>query len=265
MAVARDTGTRTTTSTTGTTRSNTGTGPVGLFVASYDVTTGVPGAPTLHLRLMVYAPERTVTGYGGITQAVEDPPAWATRLDGDFTYLTVMGPGSHILVTLTGYPPVLMPPGTGAGPALLPNCGVRLLLDESWQSGVGSFWYVDGNGVRHDVDDARVTRAADAAAAPAAAERTLDLGTVALLPEQVTATYAGDRLVIHASGHEDGVADIHVEESPIRIFPPQFLLVGRPSPAIGSFPYATTGVFDATGLTEVTFHADGESRSFPVT
>lgn len=251
MAVAGDTGTK---------NERTTTTPVGLFIASYDITTGLMGAPTLHVQLSVYPPEKSVTGYGTISQAINPPPSFRTRLDGTYTYLTVMGPGSRLLVTLTGYPYGIWPPGGGGGPVLLPNCELRMLLEESWQEGVASFWYLDDQGRKHEIEDAKVTKTATSGA-----DEAIDLRQVSLMPEKVEAHYVDDRLVIHVNGHEDGVTNIHVVKQMIEIYPPEFAVLGHQTPAIGMFPYAATGVFDVSGLTEVTFSANGERKSFPVT
>lgn len=248
MAVASD---------TGTTRAQDGT-KAGLFVATYEISTGLAGAPTLHAQLSVYTPEKQVSGIGHITQALPTPPDFATKLDGSFTYLTVMPDDTHILVTLTGYPVVAWPPGGGIGPVLLPNCEVRMLLDASWRTGPASFWYVDETG-KHEIENATARLVEPETAT------TIDLNQVRLAPEKVEARYVDERLVIHVSGQADGVHGIQVVELPMTIYPPEFAVVGYTWPAIGMFPYAATGRFDVSGLTEVVIVEPGGPKTYPVT
>jgi hypothetical protein len=66
---------------------------------------------------------------------------------------------------------------------------------------------------------------------------------VKLTPEEVTAKWLDSTLVIHGSGHEDGVADITIERLADEVWPPEFEVVGEQSPAIGMFPYAVTRTF----------------------
>lgn len=247
MAVASD---------TGTTRAN-DTARAGLFVATYEISTGLAGAPTLHVQLSVYTPEKRVSGIGHITQALPKQPDFATKLDGSFTYLTVMPDETHILVTLTGYPIVTWPSGGGVGPVLLENCEVRVLLDASWRTGPASFWYVDETG-RHEIENATARLVEPATAA------TIDLSQVRLQPENVEASYVDGRLVIHASGQADGIQGIHIMELPMTIYPPEFAIVGHTWPGIGMFPYAVTGTFDVSGLTEVTIVGPRGPEKYPV-
>jgi hypothetical protein len=119
----------------------------GLFVAAYDISTGLAGAPTLHAQLSVYTPDKRVSGLGHVTQAVQRPPGFVTRFDGSYTYLTVMPKVTHVLLTLTGYPEFL--------PVMQPNAEVRMLLDPTWRTGTATFWYADGTG-RHEFENAKV-------------------------------------------------------------------------------------------------------------
>ena len=141
MAVASDTGTR---------NAKAGIEQVGLFPVGYTITTGLPGAPTLHVQLTVSTPDKRVTGIGHITQALEHPPQFVSDLGGSYTYLTVMPDVTHILVTLRGFP---------ISPLLQPNCELSMLLDIAWKGGPASFWYVDG-GPKQVIENATATLAA---------------------------------------------------------------------------------------------------------
>jgi hypothetical protein len=131
------------------------TAPAGLFLARFEVGGELPGAPLLHLAFTVYTPGRTVTGLGRLTQAVNPPLDVASRLGGDYTYLTVMPNESTLLVTATGYPVVEAPADAGILPVLPPNLTLRMVLDKDWQSGVANYSYLSG-GAWHEVTDAPV-------------------------------------------------------------------------------------------------------------
>src|ERR1700730_16567287 len=108
---------------------------VGLFPVCYEITTGLPGAPRFTVNLLVNTPRKTVTGYGVITQTTNPPLNVETKLDGDFSYMAVMGKEASILVVLTGHFPLKWPPHAGIGPVILPNVQVRMVLANNWQSG----------------------------------------------------------------------------------------------------------------------------------
>jgi hypothetical protein len=118
----------------------------GLFVAAYEISTGLAGAPTLHVHLVVDAPSKAVTGIGYLTQAVSPAPTYRTWYRGSFTYLTFMPNEENILVTAVGYPP-----GTLPIEPIAPNGDLRMALDASWTAGVATFRY-DG----HEIENATV-------------------------------------------------------------------------------------------------------------
>ena len=124
----------------------------GLFIVSYLVGNEMPGAPLLHLDLMVSTPNKEVSGRGVVTQAINPPLNVVSKVSGDFTYMTVMPKNTHILVVLTGYPVIKWPIHGGIGPVIPPNLQVRMVLNEDWQEGIANFTYVDDNGVSHVID-----------------------------------------------------------------------------------------------------------------
>lgn len=128
----------------------------GFFLASYTITSGAMGAPTFNLNLGVYTPKETVHGVGQITQTTNPPLDVETKLDGSYTYMTVMPNNTHILVTATGYPIIQWPPHGGVGPVILPNIELRMVLDENWKSGTASYKYRDDQGNWHSIKDAKV-------------------------------------------------------------------------------------------------------------
>ncbi|WP_437949534.1 DUF1842 domain-containing protein [Sorangium sp. So ce296] len=131
----------------------------GLFLVNYDIGTLAIGSPNLTLSLTVNTVHKLVNGFGQITQAVSPPLDLHTRVDGSFTYMTVMPDVTHILVVATGYPPVQWPPGGGIGPVLQPNFELRMVLDKGWQGGTASYSFVEASGRRVEIEKAVVTSA----------------------------------------------------------------------------------------------------------
>src|ERR1700683_3379890 len=102
----------------------------GLFSVKYDITTGLAGAPVLHLTLAVDTVHKTVAGCGCVTQATNPPLDVHSVVNGDFTYMTVMPKITHILLVAEGHAPERC-----ITPVTVPNLSVRAVLDESWDSG----------------------------------------------------------------------------------------------------------------------------------
>ena len=128
----------------------------GLFLACYEIATSRIGAPLLKLNLTVNTPEESVHGVGKITQTTNPPLNIATKLDGNFTYMTVMPNITHILVTASGYPIIHWPPGGGIGPVILPNVELRMVLNKDWKSGTANYKYIDDQGNWQSIDNAAV-------------------------------------------------------------------------------------------------------------
>lgn len=123
---------------------------VGLFLASYNIGTGLLGAPNFRLSMTVFTPEETINGSGAITQAVNPPINVSTKFNGTYDYLTVVGSES-ILVKVTGYPVINWPHNAGIGPVILPNLELTMVLSSDWQSGTASYKY--RTGVLDGIDD----------------------------------------------------------------------------------------------------------------
>ncbi|MBN3788022.1 DUF1842 domain-containing protein [Burkholderia sp. Ac-20353] len=125
----------------------------GLFPAGYVIGTGLPGAPTLRLALLVDTPERSVVGTATVTQAVNPPVEFDADVWGTYTYMALMPPvNTRILVTLQG---------NQGGPASnsIVTFRLQLVLENDWQSGVASYRYFD-NGSWHAIENvpARIDR-----------------------------------------------------------------------------------------------------------
>ncbi|MBB6582137.1 DUF1842 domain-containing protein [Ralstonia solanacearum] len=116
-----------------------GDNAVGLFPVRFVIGTGLPGAPTLTLNLLVDTPRRRVVGNATITQAVSPPLDLHVDVWGSFTYMAVMPPGkTRILVTLQG---------NSGGPTsnAMTTFRLHLVLNADWQAGIASYSYwVDG-------------------------------------------------------------------------------------------------------------------------
>jgi hypothetical protein len=112
---------------------------VGLFPVSYRISTGLPGAPSLVLNLLVSAPQEQVNGNATITQAVNPPLDLHSDVWGEYTYLTVMSPGvSKILITAQGN-------HGGPGSNSIVNFKIRLVVGTDWREGVANYEYYNGS------------------------------------------------------------------------------------------------------------------------
>ncbi len=130
---------------------------VGLFLAQYQITTPGVGGPVFTLHLTVNTPNATVQGAGNITQTTNPPLNIGTRLNGSFTYMTVMPKNTHILITATGYPIIDFPPHAGIGPVLMPNSRLRMVLEADWKTGTAEYQYLTSNGEWKSIENAKVT------------------------------------------------------------------------------------------------------------
>lgn len=133
------------------------TNQAGLFLVTYDIGTGMAGAPSFKVTMTVYTPEDTVSGGGNITQATNPPVNVNTQFSGQYTYMTVMPNQSKILVNATGYPVAHCPPQMGIGPVMMPNLQLQMVLSEDWQSGTANYKYCnDASGNWTEVKNAPV-------------------------------------------------------------------------------------------------------------
>jgi hypothetical protein len=135
---------------------------VGLFRVTFDVGSGLMGAPTLTLNLLVSTPDARITGFGHLGAPISPPLDLSFKIDGDFDRLSWMG-GGTVLVDLTGTP---LPLGTGAAgqaPALPPDLHARLLLSADWASGTATYRYAEAHRQWRTVADVPVKLAASVA------------------------------------------------------------------------------------------------------
>lgn len=87
-----------------------------------------------------------------------------------------------------------------------------------------------------------------------------------LTPETVVARWSSAALVLHASGHEGGVTDVHISQRSNDNGPPEFEVTGRMAPFAGLFPYGVTCQFAlAERPDEVVIVTRDGARKVPVT
>lgn len=92
------------------------------------------------------------------------------------------------------------------------------------------------------------------------------MSDLVLTPDTVVARWSNASLVIHASGHEGGVADVAIDAQALNGGPPAFRITGRLAPFAGLFPYGVTSVFALDDRPDeiVVVTRDGSER-IPVT
>ncbi|HEX2572596.1 MAG TPA: DUF1842 domain-containing protein [Polyangia bacterium] len=123
----------------------------GLFLAKYNIGTGMMGAPDFQVVLTVNTVDKEVNGMGRITQAVNPPVDVRTRIDGRYFEPIQVRDVPMIQVSLTGYP-VLHAPSVGRiGIVLLPNVYLSMMLSADWKSGTASYRYHGADEQWHEV------------------------------------------------------------------------------------------------------------------
>ncbi len=146
------------TTTAATAAQKNGSTAVGLFPVAYQIGGNMPGAPTFNVHLLVNTPNERITGYGTITQTTNPPLNIDTKLEGNYTYMTVMPNNSSILVVATGYPVINWPPNGGVGPVLMPNVELRMVLSDDWAGGTANYQYQGSDGQWQSITNAPVKK-----------------------------------------------------------------------------------------------------------
>jgi len=88
-----------------------------------------------------------------------------------------------------------------------------------------------------------------------------------IYPSEVTALRIGNesKVTITARGHEEGLTNIRIEKSMAQIYPPLYLCVGDPTPAIGYFPFQVSKTIDLSPDTDhIFFSMQGGDRKIPI-
>jgi hypothetical protein len=113
---------------------------IGLFHVKY-ITSGPPGAPILHLDLLVNTPNKTITGWATVTAALAHPILVSCPVVGVYSVMTVMPKITHIQLKLHG---VVLGDGNLAAAepasALLEALAV---LNDSWSTGEVQYTYLN--------------------------------------------------------------------------------------------------------------------------
>lgn len=92
------------------------------------------------------------------------------------------------------------------------------------------------------------------------------MSDLVLTPDTVIARWSNASLVVHASGHEGGVADVAISAQPLNGGPPAFRVTGRLAPFAGLFPYGVTSVFQLESRPdEIVVETSDGSERVPVT
>jgi hypothetical protein len=122
----------------------------GLFPVSYQIGGNMPGAQRFIVHFLVYTPDKTITGAGEITQAVNPPTNISTQFDeGHYTYMCVMPKNCHILINAKGHVPNEISSNI--------NVVLTMVVTEDWKSGTANYKYRDSKGHWVEVTDAPAT------------------------------------------------------------------------------------------------------------
>ena len=109
------------------------------FLASFEIGDGEPGAGSMVVHLSVDATHERVTGISRIAATAGDASFGVdSMLEGA---VTVTDGGDRVVVTLAGFPAARGPMVGDAGPVLLPNAELRIVLDGSWERGSATYRY----------------------------------------------------------------------------------------------------------------------------
>lgn len=114
----------------------------GLFLATWDIGGGKPGAPTFRLAATVDTVRKIVTGVCHMSQATLPPPEFTSNVSGDFSYLTVMPDITHILVVANGTGEYILPPPAIGTILDAPNFRLRMVLNKDWRGGTANVSYL---------------------------------------------------------------------------------------------------------------------------
>lgn len=126
----------------------------GLFLVNYRVSTGLAGAPELSLALMVNTPNRVVSGFGKVTQAIQHPDVVSGQIAGSYQEISDVN-GPNYIVSLDGYAPVVI--NQDASPVIQ----AELTLVGGWDSGTAMFSFRRApHGPMTHITDAKVEKVA---------------------------------------------------------------------------------------------------------
>ena len=125
----------------------------GLFIQSYEITTGLVGVPTFEVHLAVNTHQRSISGQGIVFNKSTHPHLEIySNLSEEFSNMTVVSDKMNIIVNLRGQGFLL-----SVLPIEMLNTKVTLILDSNWQRGTANYSYVDELGNWNEIRDAKVT------------------------------------------------------------------------------------------------------------
>lgn len=132
---------------------NTGLFPVNYFIQPKVASQPLLGAPVMNLRLLVNAPEKTISGIASVFQAVSPPLNVVSNVHGTWSYMATMS-STHILLVAEGQGPThILIHGV---PQLVENLKLRASVEKDWQSGICNYEYLY-KGEWHQVEGATMS------------------------------------------------------------------------------------------------------------
>lgn len=112
---------------------------IGLFLANYVIGSGMLGAPSFRMSLLINTPDRSVSGRGIVSQATNPPLNLVSILSGEYHYHCAKS-DCYVLMNLVGSQPYYGIPPVGSD---LQNSRLHLMLNDDWQAGVANVSYLD--------------------------------------------------------------------------------------------------------------------------
>ena len=111
----------------------------GLFLANYIVGNRMAGGISFNISLLVSTSDRSISGRGMVSQAINPPLEIVSNLYGEYHYQCTQN-DCYIMVNLMGSQPFMGIPPVGVE---LQNTKLNMLLNEDLNSGVANFSYKD--------------------------------------------------------------------------------------------------------------------------
>ena len=132
---------------------NTGLFPVNYFIQPKVAGQPLLGAPVMNLRLLVNAPEKTISGVSHVFQATSKPVNVVSNVHGTWSFMATMS-STHILLVAEGQgPSSILVHGV---PQMVENSRIRASLEQDCQSGICNYDYLY-KGEWHQVEGAQMT------------------------------------------------------------------------------------------------------------
>ena len=127
-----------------------------LFLVCYEIRWTYSWPPLFKANFCVNPYDKTLSGFGKITQAINPSPDLKTSLHGQYAYMCVIPHNCKILITVTGYQIIKFPLFGGIGPVIPTNVELKIVVNENWKSGIANYDYIDSAGKKHEITSAPV-------------------------------------------------------------------------------------------------------------